>query len=258
MKNVTALKSYGQHFLTDTNVLNDIIQLILSQNNGMEIIEVGPGTGALTKLLFDKSAPLTCIELDKRCVEYLHQHFDSSKLQIIEQDVLQTDFNQLIENEAMLVGNFPYNISSQIVFKVLDYKEKIPVCIGMFQKEMAIRLAAAPGKKDYGITSVLTQLFYDVKVEFDIAPQSFSPPPKVMSSVLTMKRKENVQIDFNFKLFKTIVKAGFNQRRKMLRSALKGVVNPEILKEEYFNKRAEQLSISDYIALTKRIEKENA
>ena len=161
---------------------------------------------------------------------------------------------QLLNQPTAIVGNFPYNISSQIVFRILDNYDNIPFMVGMFQKEMAERIASAHGTKEYGVISVFTQLLYDVTLEFDIAPQSFSPPPKVMSSVISLKRKENIQLDFDFKLFKNVVKSGFNQRRKMLRNGLSGIVPKDMLQEEIFTKRAEQLSVQDFIELTKKIE----
>lgn len=253
---VTALKSYGQHFLTDKLVLENIIAVIKKYHIDEDVIEIGPGTGALTTHLAPEFSSLRCIEVDKRCIEYLqttllktHQH-----VQIIDADFLKLDLPTILQKPTAVVGNFPYNISSQIVFNVLDNYKQIPFMVGMFQKEMAERIASPHGSKEYGVISVFAQLLYDVKLEFDIAPQSFAPPPKVMSSVLSMKRKENIQLDFDFKLFKNIVKSGFNQRRKMLRNGLSGIVAKDMLQHEFFQQRAEQLSVQDFIALTKMIE----
>lgn len=252
---VTALKSYGQHFLTDNEVLKKIISTINSYFNNERIIEIGPGTGALTDFLLKEFISVTCIEVDRRCVEFLNNKYtpDKFKLTIIEADFLQHDLSLLLQTPVAIVGNFPYNISSQIVFKILDHYTSIPFMVGMFQKEMALRIASPHGSKEYGVISVFAQLFYDVKMEFEILPQSFSPPPKVMSGVISMKRKENINLDFDIKLFKQIVKAGFNQRRKMLRNGLSSIAPKTLLHETIFTKRAEQLSVQDFIDLTKMI-----
>ncbi|MFN8238880.1 MAG: 16S rRNA (adenine(1518)-N(6)/adenine(1519)-N(6))-dimethyltransferase RsmA [Chitinophagales bacterium] len=253
---VTALKSYGQHFLNDKVVLGEIVKVIKKYEKGEQIIEIGPGTGALTQYLIQEFSPLTCIEVDHRCVEYLAANFnkEGQTLHVIEADFLHLNLKELLQQPTGIVGNFPYNISSQIVFKVLEHYPSIPFMVGMFQKEMAERIASPHGSKEYGVISVLAQLLYDVKLEFDIAPKSFSPPPKVNSSILSMKRKENIQTDFDMTLFRKLVKAGFNQRRKMLRNGLSGLVSKEMLQQEIFQKRAEQLSVQDFIDLTKMIE----
>ncbi len=253
---VTALKSYGQHFLTDKIVLDKIVHVIKELRQDEKIIEIGPGTGALTNVLLPEFETLTSIEVDKRCIDFLQQNIQPKfpHFTIIDADFLKLDMRQLLNQPTAIVGNFPYNISSQIVFRILDNYDNIPFMVGMFQKEMAERIASAHGTKEYGVISVFTQLLYDVTLEFDIAPQSFSPPPKVMSSVISLKRKENIQLDFDFKLFKNVVKSGFNQRRKMLRNGLSGIVPKDMLQEEIFTKRAEQLSVQDFIELTKKIE----
>lgn len=254
---VTALKSYGQHFLNDKQVLEEIVKVINKYYKKEQIIEIGPGMGALTQYLLKDYPDLTCIEVDERCVTYLNQHFGKTNLKIIEADFLKLDISGLLNQPTAIVGNFPYNISSQIVFKILDNYEHIPFMVGMFQKEMAERIASPHGSKEYGVISVLAQLYYDIKLEFDIAPQSFSPPPKVNSSVISMVRKDNVVLDFDYNLFKKIVKAGFNQRRKMLRNGLNGIMSKEKLQEPIFQQRAEQLSVQDFIDLTKLASQEN-
>lgn len=256
---LTAKKSYGQHFLKDDAVLTDIIATIKKYYKEEAIIEIGPGTGALTRYLLKDFDTITCIEVDKRCIDFLNEKLvpTHSGLKIIDADFLKINLTPFLEKDTAIVGNFPYNISSQIVFKILDNYEKIPFMVGMFQKEMAERIASPHGSKEYGVISVLVQLLYDVKLEFDIAPTSFAPPPKVMSSVLSLKRKENIQLDFDFKLFRQIVKAGFNQRRKMLRNGLSGMVSKEVLQQPIFMKRAEQLSVQDFISLTKDLSKLN-
>jgi len=257
---VTALKSYGQHFLTDKLVLEKILLSIKKHHTNENIIEIGPGTGALTTYLLTEFNELSCIEVDKRCIEYLKTNLKPkhSNLNIIDADFMKLDLKELLQKPTAIVGNFPYNISSQIVFKVLENYENIPFMVGMFQKEMGHRIASKEGSKEYGVISVFAQLLYDVEVEFDIFPESFSPPPKVMSSVISMKRKENIVLDFDFKLFRNIVKAGFNQRRKMLRNGLSGIASKELLQQEIFQKRAEQLSVQNFIDLTKMISQSNA
>ena len=252
---VTALKSFGQHFLTDKNVLENITDVIKRNYNQETLIEIGPGTGALTDYLLKNFPTVTCIEVDHRCVELLKNKYAlNNKFSIVEADFLRFDLKSFLQTPTAVVGNFPYNISSQIVFKILDHYQSIPFMVGMFQKEMAERIASPHGSKAYGVISIFAQLYYDVKLEFDIAPNSFAPPPKVMSSVISMRRKKNIRYDFDFKLFRNIVKAGFNQRRKMLRNGLSGIVPKELLQQDVFSKRAEQLSIDDFIELTKSLE----
>ncbi len=254
--NVKAQKSYGQHFLKDTQVLHAIVEAVNQSRQALPLIEIGPGMGALTQYLIQIDVPLTCIEVDNRCVNYLEENFlnKSKQFNLLNADFLKVDLNKLIDEEAFVVGNFPYNISTQIIFKLLDVYQKVPIVIGMFQKEVAERLAAKHGNKVYGITSILTQLIYDVEILFDIAPESFLPPPKVMSSVIKLTRKKDIPTDLNYSLFKSIVKTSFNQRRKMMRSSLKSVVNKEFLQDKYFDLRPEQLSVADFIELAKKIE----
>lgn len=256
---VTALKSYGQHFLNDKNVLEHILDIIKIYHKSEKVIEIGPGMGALTSYLVKEFPDLTCVEVDKRCIEFLTIKYKKQEipLNIIDADFLKLDLKTLIQTPTAIVGNFPYNISSQIIFRIIDNYEQIPFMVGMFQKEMAVRIASPHGSKDYGVISVLTQLYYDVKVEFDILPTSFSPPPKVMSSIISLKRKEHINLDFDVVLFKKIVKAGFSQRRKMLRNGLSGMLDKEYLQQELFTKRAEQLSVQDFIDLTKSVENLN-
>jgi 16S rRNA (adenine1518-N6/adenine1519-N6)-dimethyltransferase len=255
---VTALKSYGQHFLKDKLVLNKISDLVKRYHNTEKIMEIGPGMGALTDFLMKDFEHVTCVEVDNRCVQHLNTKYTAQrdKIDIIEADFLKLNLSQFLQSQTAVVGNFPYNISSQIVFSVLDNYEQIPFMVGMFQKEMGHRIASPEGSKEYGVISVFAQLLYDVTMEFDIPPESFSPPPKVMSSVISMRRKEHINLDFDFKLFRNIVKAGFNQRRKMLRNGLSGIASKELLQQNIFQKRAEQLSVQDFIDLTKMIEKD--
>ncbi len=221
----------------------------MQENIFERLVEVGPGGGALTKYLLPlPSIEFKAVELDDEKVMYLENTFPAIKGKIIHKSILDIDA-PFIETFTV-VGNFPYNISSQILFKVLDWKEQVPVMIGMFQKEVAQRIVSGPGSKVYGILSVLVQVFYDVEYLFDVPPESFNPPPKVISGVIRLKRKINpIPVKSERDLF-VLVKAAFNQRRKMLRNAVKGQFEETILQDEIFNKRAEQLSIEQFAALT--------
>jgi 16S rRNA (adenine1518-N6/adenine1519-N6)-dimethyltransferase len=247
----TLKKSLGQHFLKDENICKMIVAA-LQENELKQLLEVGPGAGALTKYLLKLDGfDFKAVELDAEKVTYLETTYPSIKGKIIHQSIL--DMDAPFENEFTVIGNFPYNISSQILFKILDWKEQVPVLIGMFQKEVAQRVAAKPGSKIYGIISILIQAFYDVEYLFDVPPESFNPPPKVMSGVIRLKRRETVYEVKSEKIFIQLVKASFNQRRKTLRNATKSLFDEEVMKDEIFNKRAEQLSISDFAALTFRM-----
>ncbi|MCO5229777.1 MAG: 16S rRNA (adenine(1518)-N(6)/adenine(1519)-N(6))-dimethyltransferase RsmA [Chitinophagales bacterium] len=254
MQRVQPNKNYGQHFLKDKTVVERTVDIIKSLHTANKLIEIGPGTGALTSALIPEFIDiLNCIEVDERCVEYLHTHFQELQGKIIHKDFLKVPLGDILLPSSTIVGNFPYNISSQIVFKIIEYRDFIPNMVGMFQKEVADRIAAPHGNKQYGIISVMTQLYYEAEIAFDIPPEAFNPPPKVMSSVLVLKRRES-PLKVNHSLLVKVVKAGFNQRRKTLRNALSQVAPSSILSEEIFNKRAEQLSVQDFVALTNKIE----
>lgn len=241
-------KSLGQHFLKDESICKMIVAA-LHENVFERLVEVGPGAGALTKYLLPiKNIDFKAVELDDEKVIYLEKNYPSIKGKIIHQSILDIDVP--FDLPFVLVGNFPYNISTQIVFKVLEWKEQVPIMIGMFQKEVAQRIVSKPGTKVYGILSVLVQTFYEVMYLFDVPPESFNPPPKVISGVIRLKRKtEPISIKSERSLF-ILVKAAFNQRRKMLRNSLKSLFDGEILQDELFNKRAEQLSIEQFAELT--------
>lgn len=254
MQSVQPNKGYGQHFLKDTSVVHTIVNTLKMYHQSPLLIEVGPGTGALTShLIPDFLDSLQCIEVDQRCVDFLHSNFPILEGHIIHEDFLNVQLDHILTASSTIIGNFPYNISSQIVFKVLEYREKIPLMVGMFQKEVADRIASPHGKKTYGILSVLTQLHFDTEVVFDIPPSAFNPPPKVMSSVLVLRRKET-ETPVNYTLFRKVVKAAFNQRRKMLRNSLKQLAPAELQTEDIFTLRPEQLSVQDFVDLTNRIE----
>lgn len=256
MKSVKPKKFLGQHFLKDLQVAQDIANTVDACPE-LPILEVGPGMGVLTQFLMTKERPLKVVELDFESVAYLRENFPALGNNIIEQDFLKMDLAQLFEGKPfVLTGNYPYNISSQIFFKMLDYKDLIPCCTGMIQKEVAERMAAGPGSKTYGILSVLIQAWYRVEYLFTVHEHVFNPPPKVKSAVIRMTRNETQELGCNEKLFKQIVKTTFNQRRKTLRNSISPILdktNP-LMTDPIFNKRPEQLSVQEFINLTNRVE----
>lgn len=248
-------KSLGQHFLTDLSIAEAIADTLASYK-GMPVLEVGPGMGVLTRFLLDKGHDLTVVELDPESVEYLQEHFPELRDRIVAKDFLKLDLAQLYEGPFCVIGNYPYNISSQIFFKILDYKDRIPCCSGMIQKEMAERMAAPPGSKTYGILSVLLQAWYDIEYLFTVPEHVFNPPPKVKSAVIRMTRNQVEQLGCNERLFKQIVKTAFNQRRKTMRNSLRSLVGKEceVLSDPIFDERPERLSVERFIALTNLLE----
>lgn len=248
-------KSLGQHFLTDLSIAEAIADT-LADYKGMPVLEVGPGMGVLTRFLLDKGHDLTVVELDPESVEYLQEHFPELRDRIVAKDFLKLDLAQLYEGPFCIIGNYPYNISSQIFFKVLDYKDRIPCCSGMIQKEVAERMAAPPGSKTYGILSVLLQAWYDIEYLFTVPEHVFNPPPKVKSAVIRMTRNQVEQLGCNERLFKQIVKTAFNQRRKTMRNSLRSLVGKEceVLSDPIFDERPERLSVERFIALTNLLE----
>jgi len=255
MAKVKAKKYLGQHFLEDKNVARRIVESLPIQEK-TSVLEIGPGMGVLTQFLINQPLiDLVAIEIDHESVIYLHKHFPD--LKVIEGDFLQLDLQKIFPGEFYIIGNFPYNISSQIFFKLLENKDIIPSLTGMVQKEVAKRLAALPGSKIYGILSVLLQAYYKVEYLFTVDENVFQPPPKVKSAVIQLTRNENLNIGCNEKLFKTVVKTAFNQRRKTLRNSLRPLVekNHEIYKNSFFDKRPEQLDVAAFIQLTNQIEK---
>lgn len=256
MRTVKPKKFLGQHFLKDLHIAQRIADTV-DVCPDIPILEVGPGMGVLTQFLIEKKRPLTVVELDFESVAYLREHFSLQEEHIIEQDFLRMDLSRMFDEQPfVLTGNYPYNISSQIFFKMLEYKNWIPCCTGMIQKEVAERIAAKPGSKTYGILSVLIQAWYHVEYLFTVDEHVFNPPPKVKSAVIRMTRNETVDLGCNEVLFKQIVKTTFNQRRKMLRNSISTILdkNTELAQDPIFNKRPEQLSVQDFIDLTNRIE----
>lgn len=244
----TLKKSLGQHFLKDENICKQIVTA-LQAHPFTNLVEVGPGAGALTKYLLPlENINFKAVELDDEKVVYLHKTYPAIAGKIINADFL--NISTPFEDNFTVVGNFPYNISSQILFKILDWKDQVPVVIGMFQKEVAMRVAAKEGSKVYGIISILIQAFYEVEYLFDVPPESFNPPPKVMSGVIRLTRKQTSFPVKSQKEFILLVKMAFNQRRKMLRNAVKGLFTAEVLQDPFFNQRAEQISIEKFAALT--------
>lgn len=253
MQQVRAKKFLGQHFLKDLSVARKIAETI---EEG-PVLEIGPGMGVLTQfLLKNPRIQLTAIEIDRESVAYLKEWYP--ELHLIEGDFLKLDLDVIYPSGNFnVIGNYPYNISSQIFFKVLKYKDRIPVCSGMIQKEVAERIASKPGNKAYGILSVLLQAYYDIEYLFTVDEHVFNPPPKVKSAVIRMTRNERKHLDCDETLFKQVVKTAFNQRRKQMRNSLQPLVgkgNP-LLEEKIFTKRPEQLSVEEFVELTRMIQK---
>ena len=254
MRKVRAKKHLGQHFLNDLNIAQKIADSLQRQAY-KQVLEIGPGMGVLTQFLLQKDSEVFVIEIDTESVVYLKTHFPQLNNNIIEGDFLKLPLNEIFKEPFALIGNFPYNISSQILFKALEHKEIIPEITGMFQKEVAERVASQPGNKNYGIISVLLQAYYNIEYLFTVNEDVFIPPPKVKSGVIRLIRKENQTLDCDEKLFKRVVKTAFNQRRKTLRNALKSInLVDEKKAEPYLGLRAEQLSVDDFIQLTQSFE----
>ncbi len=247
---VRAKKHLGQHFLNDENIAFNIVNALNEKCQTPDILEVGPGMGVLTKYLLQNTNFKTwAIDLDKESIAYLQSHYPQLENRLLEADFLALNFDNYFKDEFSLVGNFPYNISSQIVFTLIDKRHKIPLMVGMFQKEVAERLGAKPRTKDYGILSVITQAYFDVEYLFTVPETVFTPPPKVKSGVVRLMRK-NTELGCDPKKFKQVVKLAFNQRRKKLSNAINSLVQDKSLITEFADKRAEELSVQDFVRLT--------
>lgn len=248
---VHAKKFLGQHFLKDENIARQIADSLTATTP--HVLEIGPGMGVLTKYLYNKEGlDFHAIEIDRESVAYLHEHYPT--LHVIEGDFLALDLSTLFSEPFAVIGNFPYNISSQILFKVFDNRNCIPEVVGMFQKEVAERVAAKPGSKTYGILSVLLSAFYNIEYLFTVHENVFNPPPKVKSAVIRLCRNDVTSLECDETLFVKVVKIGFNQRRKTLRNALKQLSLPlDAVPEQLLSLRAEQLSVNDFITLTKSL-----
>ena len=252
MTEVKAKKFLGQHFLTDETIARRIVDSLSGRNSN--VVEIGPGMGVLTKYLLQNPAlDLRVVEIDRESVAYLHDHYPT--LNVIEGDFLKIEINAMFHDTFAVIGNFPYNISSQILFRVFECRNEAVEVVGMFQKEVAERVAAGPGSKVYGILSVLLSAFYDIEYLFTVHEHVFNPPPKVKSAVIRLTRNSVTSLECDEKLFVRVVKAGFNQRRKTLRNALRSADLPiEAVDDQVLARRAEQLSVAEFIALTKSIQ----
>lgn len=252
-----AKKSYGQHFLRNEGIARKIAGALTGHDGYQCLLEVGPGTGVLTKHLVDKSLHFKAVEADPELIEPLTERFENLGDWLVHADFLKLDLAKVFDGQPFaLIGNFPYNISSQIVFRMLKYRDLIPEMVGMFQKEMGDRIVSPPGSKQYGVISVLTQAFYEGSALFNVDKNQFSPPPKVESVVIRLRRKENFQeLGCNESLFKTVVKAAFNQRRKMMRNSLKPWLNKlDNPFHPLLEQRPEQLGLNEFVDLTNWIE----
>lgn len=270
MKQVRPKKNLGQHFLVDLSIARRIADTVDVPFSDIPVLEVGPGMGVMTQFLTRKERPLKVVEIDRESVDYLTSNHIVDAQQIIAGDFLRMDLSEVFGGQTfVLTGNYPYDISSQIFFKMLDNKDLIPCCTGMIQHEVALRMAAQPGNKQYGILSVLIQAWYDVEYLFTVPPDVFNPPPKVQSAVIRMVRNKVSNIGCDEQLFRRIVKTTFNQRRKMLRVSLKQLLKPdsslldpssEVNKQysQFLTLRPEQLSIAQFVELTNLVAKESA
>ncbi len=252
MNEVRAKKFLGQHFLTDEGIAKRIVDSLSPEVS--RLLEIGPGMGVLTKYLINRAdTDFHVIEIDRESVAYLHDHYPT--LDVVEGDFLKQDLSALFHDTYAIIGNFPYNISSQILFRVFDNRNQVSEVVGMFQKEVAERVAAGPGSKTYGILSVLLSAFYNIEYLFTVPEHVFNPPPKVKSAVIRLKRNDIAELECDERLFVQVVKAGFNQRRKTLRNALRSANLPvDTVPETILAKRAEQLSVNEFITLTKTIQ----
>ncbi len=252
MRKVRAKKSLGQHFLTDLSIAERIAHT-LDDFRHLPVLEVGPGMGVLTQFLLEMGLDLTVVELDSESVDYLEVAYPQLHGRIIGEDFLKMDLHELYSDKPFcVIGNYPYNISTQIFFKVLDYRDQVACCSGMLQREVAQRIAEPPGSKAYGILSVLLQAWYDIEYLFTVDEHVFNPPPKVKSGVIRLTRNSVTDLGVDERMFKRLVKLSFGQRRKMLRSSLKSVfmADPAVMERDVFRQRPEQLGVDDFIALT--------
>ena len=255
-RDLKAKKSYGQHFLTNEDMAQRIADGLLLTDTYKKVLEVGPGKGMLTKYLLEKSFKTYAVDADADMIEYMTYNYPQISERLVKANFLRTDFKEIIgEEEFGLIGNFPYNISSQIVFKMLDNKDQVPEMVGMFQKEMAERIIATPGGKDYGVIAVLTQAYYSGKMLFYVKPGNFNPPPRVQSAVIRLERKANQDLGCDYQVFRQVVKQAFSQRRKMLRNTMKMFLKDSpYLKDEFFNNRPERLTVQEFVDLTCRVQ----
>lgn len=259
---VRAKKSLGQHFLTDRSIARSIVDSLIIDPEAATpepVLEIGPGMGVLTSYLLQRQdVDLKLVEIDSESVDYLIANFNNMQGRLYQEDFLKMRLDKIFGGDFMVIGNFPYNISSQIFFKILEYKDKVPQVVCMIQKEVAERISEKPGTKTYGILSVLLQAWYDIEYLFTVGSGAFAPPPKVQSAVIRLRRNDRKELGVDELLFKTVVKTAFNQRRKTLRNSLKPLLantSIDVVSNPVFDLRPERLSVEDFIALTRMFEK---
>jgi 16S rRNA (adenine1518-N6/adenine1519-N6)-dimethyltransferase len=249
-------KSLGQHFLTDHNIARKIVES-LTFSNYDQVLEIGPGMGVLSVYLLDlPEKEVRFIEIDRSSVDYLNEHLPRIRDKLVDGDVMRIKLSEFFRGPFAIIGNFPYNISSQLFFKILENKGQVTEVVCMLQKEVARRLASPPGSREYGILSVLLQGYYDIEYLFTVPPQVFNPPPKVQSAVIRLRRNDRQALPCNETLFTKVVKTAFNQRRKVMRNSLRSMVHPDAMVDEIFRKRPEQLGVDDFVRLTLLAEKQ--
>jgi 16S rRNA (adenine1518-N6/adenine1519-N6)-dimethyltransferase len=251
---VKAKKHLGQHFLKDESIAKNIVDALLEKDDTHPIVEVGPGTGVLTQFLIAGHKKFYALDVDTESVTYLKNKYPGQKESIILADFLETDILKITGGKYNVIGNFPYNISSQIMFRVLEDRNDVDYVVGMFQKEVAMRLAEKPGSKVYGILSVLLQAFYDIEYLFTVDKSVFDPPPKVQSAVIRLTRNSVKELDCDEALFKKVVKTAFNQRRKTLRNSIRALFNNNLIRHPLLDKRPEQLSVPQFVELTRFVQ----
>lgn len=251
---VRAKKHLGQHFLSDEGIAKNIVEALLEKDRQSPVIEIGPGTGVLTKYLIEEKINFTALDVDAESIAFLKQRYPALSAKFVLADFLEKDMNDLEKVTYNVIGNFPYNISSQIMFKVLEEKHKVHYVVGMFQKEVAERLAEKPGSKTYGILSVLLQAYYDIEYLFTVPAHVFTPPPKVQSAVIRLTRNTTQHLSCDEVLFKNIIKTTFNQRRKTIRNSLRSIFYENGLEHPLLEKRPEQLSVAQFVDLTNYVQ----
>jgi 16S rRNA (adenine1518-N6/adenine1519-N6)-dimethyltransferase len=251
---VNAKKHLGQHFLNDEGIARNIVEALLEKDKSTPVLEIGPGTGVLTKYLIESGIDFLAWDVDRDSIPFLKTTYPAQEKRFVLKDFLENDPGEDFKGSYNIIGNFPYNISSQIMFKVLEQKNRIPFVVGMFQKEVAERLAEKPGSKTYGILSVLLQAYYDIEYLFTVHENVFVPPPKVKSAVIRLSRNSRANLGCDEELFKKIIKGTFNQRRKTIRNSIRSVSGALVLTHPLLEKRPEQLSVEQFVELTKLVE----
>lgn len=250
MQPVRAKKHLGQHFLNDKNIASRIVASLLEKDPALPVVEVGPGTGVLTGFLIENKANFAALDVDEESIGYLRARFPEHETRFILTDFLKTDLTALVGNRFNILGNFPYNISSQIMFRVIELRDHVDHVVGMFQKEVAVRIAEKPGSRQYGILSVLLQAYYNIEYLFTVNENVFTPPPKVKSAVIRLSRNGVKSLDCDESLFKAVVKTAFNQRRKTIRNSIRSLFNDNSVRHPLLDMRPEQLGVGQFVELT--------